>query len=145
MVLVTDEKNPENQLSLTLEIHRIGVIESLQQLKEFNLHEDNTLYLGAKVLNSNQFFTECNDALIKGLSLIPVGEGNPPLQVTNSYPVEGKVLSELRTISEQNEFIKKILNSRSNALTSQEDLMKINSAYIQAKQIKISELIQREG
>ena len=53
---------------------------------------------------------------MKGLSLIPVGEGNPPLQVINSYPVEGEVLSELRMMSEQNKFIQKILSSRSNAM-----------------------------
>ena len=97
-----DEKNNENRIVINVEVYRLGSIESIEEFKEFNLNENGDIYLGAKQPKSREYFTECNDALMKGLSFIPVGGANPPLQLVNISPMKHDLLQNLKKIASEN-------------------------------------------
>ena len=71
------------------------------------------MFIGARASGSRfSYFTECNDALLKGLSLVPASGGSPPLQTLNISPVTQEVLDELNFLSRDNTYLEQLLKER---------------------------------
>lgn len=92
-----------------------------------------------KTTSSNVKFTECNDALLRGLSLSSTSSSSGEvLQILNVNPINYQTLNELFSYSESNKFINKLLLSRATFI--KDDLLKEFEVYLKADELKAAQM-----